>query len=199
TSGSCTLTSAGAQSASCATTVTFTGSASGTISVSATYTPGGGDSTHITSQGSGSITVNKIATATAVSSSLNPSTYGQAVTFTATVTSGVGTPTGTVQFAIDGSNVGPPVTLDGTGKATFSTATLTVAGSPHAVTAVYAATANFSGSTGTLSDGQTVNVASTTTTAANKTATFKLSDQTVTLTATVTSSTATVGQGTVTF
>jgi len=42
--------------------------------------------------------VNQAATATTVTSSLNPSTFGQSVTFTATVSSAGGTPTGTVTF-----------------------------------------------------------------------------------------------------
>ncbi|MEA2565281.1 MAG: hypothetical protein QOD49_458, partial [Actinomycetota bacterium] len=51
-------------------------------------------------------------TTTAVTSPVNPSLYGQPVTFTATVDSGGhGTPTGTVQFSIDGSDVGGGVTL----------------------------------------------------------------------------------------
>jgi hypothetical protein len=37
-------------------------------------------------------------TTTAVTSSNNPSTFGQSVTFTATVTTASGTPTGTVTF-----------------------------------------------------------------------------------------------------
>src|SRR5205807_10081321 len=47
-------------------------------------------------------------TSTAVSSSVNPSVFGQSVTFTATVsnTSGTGlTATGSVQFMIDGVNL----------------------------------------------------------------------------------------------
>ena len=61
----------------------------------------------------GPLTLNA-SSATAVSSSLNPSAYGQAVSFTATVTPvapATGTPTGTVQFAIDGSNFGSPAAL----------------------------------------------------------------------------------------
>src|SRR5439155_10707464 len=46
------------------------------------------------------------ATSTALTSSLNPSTVGQAVTFTATVTSGAGTPTGSATITIDGGCVG---------------------------------------------------------------------------------------------
>ena len=46
-----------------------------------------------------------------ITSPANPSVYGQSVTFTATVAAnppGSGTPTGTVQFQIDGTNFGPP-------------------------------------------------------------------------------------------
>ena len=52
----------------------------------------------------------KAASTTAVSSSVNPSDFGQSVTFTATVTSGAGTPTGTVQFKDNGVNLGAPGT-----------------------------------------------------------------------------------------
>jgi hypothetical protein len=62
-------------------------------------------------------------------------TYGQSITFTATVapSSGSGTPTGTVQFQIDGVNVGSPVTLTG-GSATPTT---TLAVGQHTVAALY--------------------------------------------------------------
>jgi len=55
-----------------------------------------------------------ISTTTALQSTLNPSTAGQSVTFTATVTqaSGTATPTGTVQFSVDGSAVGSPGNRD---------------------------------------------------------------------------------------
>ena len=49
------------------------------------------------------------------------------MTFTATVSPA--TATGTVQFTIDGANVGTPVTLVA-GQATFSTATLAVGAHP---------------------------------------------------------------------
>lgn len=61
-------------------------------------------------------------TTTSIASSLNPSTAGQTVTFTATVSSSIAT--GTVQFNIDDTNVGSPVTLT-SGQSTFSTSTLT--------------------------------------------------------------------------
>ena len=73
------------------------------------------------------------ATKTTVTSSVNPSAVGQSVTFTATVTDtnpqGQGTPTGSVQFQIDGRNYGSPVTLSG-GTARISDASLTVRNAP---------------------------------------------------------------------
>ncbi len=82
-------------------------------------------------------TVGKMATTTAVTSSLNPSFVGDNVIFTATVSpaAGTGVPTGTVQFSVDGVAVGGALPLDATGKATYSTATLTVG--DHRVEAVY--------------------------------------------------------------
>ena len=83
-------------------------------------------------------------TATALASSANPSAFGQPVTFTATVTSQApGTPTGTVAFKDGAASLGTG-TLNASGRAAFTTATLT-AGS-HAITAVYAGDPNFAGS-----------------------------------------------------
>ena len=86
------------------------------------------------------------ATSTIVISALNPSVYGQSVIFTSTVTGTGGTPTGTVTF-MDGATTLGAVTLDGSGVATFSTNNLSVVGSPHAITAVYAGDSNFTGNT----------------------------------------------------
>ena len=111
-------------------------------------------------------------TSTTVTSSVNPSIFGQSVTFSATVanTSGdTATPTGSVQFSIDGVPFGA-VTLSGSGATATATsgatATLTVSGSPHTINAVYTNTdGGFSGSSGTLS--QAVNPAPTSTTVAS--------------------------------
>ena len=102
--------------------------------------------------------VTSAATTTTVSSSAAPSVFGQNVVFTANVTSGSGTPTGTVQFVIDGANFGSPVTLSG-GSAQINTSGLTVAG--HTVQAIYSGGPGYSGSNGSLSGGQTVNKANT--------------------------------------
>src|SRR6185503_1883868 len=99
-------------------------------------------------------------TTTSLSSNLNPSSVGQSVTFTATVASGGGTPDGTVQFAIDGNDVGSAVTLVG-GQAQLITSTLTVGN--HSVQATYSGSSTFLGSNGSLNGGQTVNPSNTTT------------------------------------
>ena len=92
-----------------------------------------------------------------VTSSLNPSVYGQAVSFTATVT-GVN-PTGSVQFNIDGGAFGSPVTLASGAASSGGISTLTAG--PHTVTAAYSGDTNNAAGTGTLAGGQSVNLAST--------------------------------------
>ncbi len=90
------------------------------------------------------ITISKT---TALASSPNPSTVGQTVTFTATVTptSGTGTPTGTVQF-FDGTTQIGSGTLDATtGTTTFATSSLAVGN--HSITAQYLGDQNDAGST----------------------------------------------------
>src|SRR5262249_48076737 len=78
------------------------------------------------------------------SSSLNPSTVGQELTFTAFVTAQgfQGTPTGTVTFTIDGQAQTPvPLSVvGGVDQAQFTTSTLTAG--QHSVTAVYSGDAN---------------------------------------------------------
>jgi len=84
-------------------------------------------------------------TTTTVSSSLNPSTYGQSVTFTGVVTSTLGPPPNgeTVTFK-GGTTVLGTGTLSG-GIARFSISTLAAGARP--VTAVYAGDSKFSAST----------------------------------------------------
>jgi Bacterial Ig-like domain (group 3)/YDG domain/Galactose oxidase, central domain/Kelch motif len=106
-----------------------------------------------------SATVN---TTTTVTSSPNPSTYGDNVTFTATVqaASGSNAPTGTVQFDIAGIGAvaGTPGSTTSTAATwTYTTSALTVSGSPHSVQANYTHTGNFNDSDGSLSGGQSVN------------------------------------------
>jgi hypothetical protein len=108
----------------------------------------------ITGSATFSLTNNKAATTTAVSSSVNPSDLNQSVTFTATVTSGGETPTGTAQFKDNGTNLGPPAALNPGGVAQLTTSALTAG--THTITADYSGDANFLGSSGTLAGGQVV-------------------------------------------
>lgn len=101
-----------------------------------------------------SFNIAKASTSTTVSSSINPSDFGQNVTFTATVTSGAGTPTGTVQFKDGNSNLGAPQPLNGSGVAQITTSTLTAG--THTITAEYSGDATFLASSGTLPPGQLV-------------------------------------------
>jgi hypothetical protein len=84
-------------------------------------------------------------------SSANPSTFGQNITFTATVI-GAGTPTGQVEFVIDGG--APTLVTLINGQASFSTSALAVG--THAVVANYAGGQNHMPSSATLAGGQTV-------------------------------------------
>jgi photosystem II stability/assembly factor-like uncharacterized protein len=137
------------------------------------------------------------ATTTTLTSSANPSTFGQNVTFTATVapTSGTGTPTGTVTFE-DGLTVLGSGALSG-GVATFSISTLAVGS--HSITAVYGGDTNGAGSTSSAVS-QVVNQDSTTT-ALTSSVNPSVFDQSVTFTATVTANPPGSGTptGTVTF
>jgi hypothetical protein len=85
--------------------------------------------------------------ASAVVSSLNPSTFGQAVTFTATVTpvtSGNPTPSGRVYF-VDGNSPLGFAALNSSGQATFTISTLSVGS--HNITAFYDGSFQYIGST----------------------------------------------------
>jgi len=158
----------------------------GSHSITATYS---GDS-NFTGSTSAAFTqiVNQAATTTTVSSSPNPSTYGQNVTFTATVSPL--SATGTVQF-FDGSTSLGSATLTG-GSASVSTASLSVGS--HSITATYSGDSNFTGGTSAVFT-QNVNQPGTTTTVTSSLnpSTY---GQNVTFTATVAPSSAT---GTVQF
>src|SRR5262249_8349891 len=135
------------------------------------------------STGSVTQTVNKADSTTTVTSSLATSAFGQSVTFTATVSASSGTPTGTVQFQIDGVNSGASVSLVN-GSATFSTSSLTSAltAGAHTIAARYSGDANFNPSTGSVAQTVTKADSATSVTTSLATSTF---GQAVTFTATV--------------
>ena len=119
----------------------------GSHSITASYA---GDGNFNSSSLTMSQTVNKASTATSLSSSANPSSIGQPVTFTATVNivaPAAGLPTGTVTFS-DGGTTLATAPLSSAGTATFTASSLAV--KSHAITAVYSGDASFNGSTGSL-------------------------------------------------
>ncbi len=89
-------------------------------------------------------------TSQTVVSSLNPSTSGEAVTFTATVSTdpGFGVPTGSMSFSVDGGAL-TNVPLDNNGTASFTTSTLSAG--MRIITAIYAGSGDFKSSTASVS------------------------------------------------
>src|SRR2546428_698110 len=152
-----------------------------THTISASYA---GDSNFAASSGSTVQVVNKASTSVAVTSSDSSAVFGESLSVTTTVTAvapGAGTPDGTVQFKVDGVNLGGTMTLSA-GTAT-SVATTTLSVGSHTVTAVYSASTNFTGATGTLS--QTVGKAATSTGVTASSPNPSVFGQAVTFTATV--------------
>jgi hypothetical protein len=172
-------------------TCTYSALTVGTHSLTAVYS---GDTNFVASTSNSlTQTVNQAASSTSLVSSVTPSTFGQSVTFTATVASGVGTPTGTVTFIDGAANLGSG-TLNASGQATFASSALAVG--THSITAVYSGDTNFVTSTSS-SLTQTVNKTSSTTTLVSSVNPSTFS-QSVTFTATVTSGVG-IPTGTVTF
>ena len=161
--------------------ITSCGSATGnTITCTNTYTPtssdadgsytesasfsGDGNYSSSSSSQTGNFAITSATSNTAVTSSQNPSAYGQSVTFTATISGENGqfkgrvkkpTVTGTVSWS---SNTGcgtTNVTSGNPGVATCTTSSLAVGN--DTITANYSGDGNHGGSTGTLSGGQVVN------------------------------------------
>jgi Bacterial Ig-like domain (group 3)/FG-GAP-like repeat len=121
-------------------TLTTTTLATGSDSIVATYS---GDANTLTSASNPLIeTVTKATATMSLTSSLNPSNYGDAVTFTVTATgvAGLGNPSGTVTVS-DGGTTLATVTLDASGTATKTIQTLAVG--THSLSAVYGGDANY--------------------------------------------------------
>jgi Bacterial Ig-like domain (group 3) len=134
---------------------------------------------------------------TTVTSSVNPATVGQSITFTATVQAiapQTGTPTGQVTF-MDGTTALQTVTLAG-GTAVYKTSSLALG--PHSITVDYSGDPNFAASDSSVLN-QAVLYESQTTLSSSLNP--SVSGQSVTLTATVSSKVSGVGTpaGSVTF
>ena len=167
--------------------------------IQATYS-GDTDFASATGTLSGGQTVNMTNTSVAVSSSANPSTVNQSVTFSALVTpsqtGGValgGKVAFTDVFTPLGGSAMPSTTICAAATVTSiaggigATCTIATLGlGSHAITATYSSDINFNGSSGTLTGGQTVNAASSnitlTSSSAGNTSTV---NQTVTFTAAI--------------
>src|SRR5439155_1029641 len=175
-------------------TATFTtsGLGAGVHSITAVY---GGDANF----GAGTLpalmqTGNRVASSTSVASSNNPSIFGSAVTFTATVTSSATSiPTGTVTFQDGAATLGTGM-LSG-GNATLATSALV--GGVHSITAVYGGDASFASSTSPVLM-QTVNKAASSTSVVSSNSASNRGAA-VTFTATVTSPVTGTLTGTVRF
>jgi hypothetical protein len=139
--------------------------------------------------------ISKVPTSTSLSSSLNPSTYGLAVSFTATVTSSLGTlPSGELVTFKLGSTVLGTATLTG-GAATFTTSTL--GASTRSVRATYSGDSKLASSTSTAVS-QVISRALTTTAIASSQNPSTVG-QSVTFTVTVTGQYGGIPTGTITF
>jgi hypothetical protein len=165
--------------------------AAGSHSITAVYS---GDSTYITSTSALlKETINQVASATALKSSIGSSSFDESVTFTATVTSAGGTPAGTVTFLADGTSIGTGTLSNGV--ATLATSQLPV--KANSITASYAGNTDFKSSTSTALSF--VTSAAATTTQVGSSLNPSTVGASVTFTATVKSATAGTPSGTATF
>ena len=123
---------------------TLSGLVVGAYNITAEY---GGSVRYLTSiSAPGAHTIGKAATTTVLEMTPNPAIIGETVLFTATVTTnapGSGAPGGHVLFADGGTVIGASPIVNGV--ASFNTATLDVGS--HSLTAQYAGSDNFAGST----------------------------------------------------
>lgn len=159
------------------------------------------DTSYTSSSGTVMQTVNAASSSTALTSSANPSSVNQSITFTATVTANTGAASlsGSVTFTDNGSAISAcptPVAVNpGTGKATCTT-TAFAAGS-HTIQAAYGNDTNFGPSSKSIT--QTVNPANSNTVLTSS-ANPSTVNQSVTFTATITPISGPVKlSGTVTF
>jgi hypothetical protein len=118
-----------------------------------------------------------------VTPSITSPAYGQSLAFTTTVSSpprhdGLGTPTGTIQYQVDGSPFGPAVTL--VNGAATSNSTSTLSAGVHTISAAYSGDAFYTSFTQTIS--QTVSQAALTVTADNKSKVYGAADPILTYT-----------------
>jgi len=165
----------------------------GSYTLAATFTPTD-TTTYASASATVSLTVAKATPAVALTASGNPAVVAATITFTATVSSSAGTPSGSVSF-YDGSTLLGSGTL-ALGVAAYATSSLAVGA--HSITAAYGGNSNFSALTSSvLTETLTAPIATSITllTAPNP----AIAGQSVALTATVAPAPTGTPAGTVSF
>jgi len=147
------VTSTGTTTATAQCTVNYATAAGSPHPITASYVNTDGNFTNSSASLSQVVNPTTITTSSSLTSSPNPSIHGNSVTFTDTVSSGTGTPTGSVTFYSCTTSACSSKTSLGTGtlssgKTTLSTSTLPV-GTTY-VEAVYAGSGNYLNSTSNL-------------------------------------------------
>lgn len=150
-----------------ATIANYTDLPNGTIAITANYLGGVGFNASNSPTHNHVVNLVNQNTTTVVTSTVNPANINQATDITATVTAGVGTPTGNVNFTIDGvPYVGNPVALVA-GVATLTGYTFPTGGTKP-ITADYLGGVGFNTSSSTTyNQGVRFNTSTVTTTVAN--------------------------------
>jgi hypothetical protein len=171
-------------------TTATTTSPVGTYPITATITAGGTTNlaNYSITNTPGTLTITPLsppaATTTAITTTGSPVVTGTKVTFTATVKTPSGTPSGTVVFK-DGTTVLGQQTVNASGVATFSTTTLAVGS--HPISATFQPSTTFNSSTATLTQVITpLPPPASTTTAITTSGSPVVTGTNVTFTATVT-------------
>ncbi len=137
-------------------TLTTTATATSDVGTYPITASGAVDANYNISYVGGTLTITQSLSAGVLVSSANPALPGSNVTFTMTVSAvapGAGTPTGSVDFRVDGTVIGSSA-LSG-GVASFTTNNLSLGS--HTVAAEYAGTLNFIGTTNSLAQPQVIN------------------------------------------
>jgi len=143
----------------------------GTDTIAANYSGDTNNNPSSNSPGLSQVVNAKWPSTTKVVPSLNPSTYGQAVTFTATVTSSGSTPTGTMAFTANSVTISGCSAVTLTGSATAACNTTSLGAGTDSIVATYSGdTTHASSISPTVS--QVVNQATLTVTAQNASMTF---------------------------
>jgi len=126
--------------------LTYNGSSTAPTAAGSYAVVGTVSNANYTGSSSGTLVIGQVTPAASVVSSANPAPAQTAITFTATVSSANGTPTGAITF-LDGTTVLGEATLSG-GLCTLTTSSL-AAGS-HAITAVYSGNTDFIAATSSV-------------------------------------------------